>query len=121
KEIGVGDGGLRSAEPVAGRAGLGAGAARPDLQEPDLVHVRDRAAAGADLDQLDRRDADRQAAALDEPLLARRLEAVRRARLAAARSNSRISGPTSCDAAVKISGWRSAMRRTASASWLGFA
>ena len=41
-----------------------------------------RAAAGADLDQLQRRDAHRQAAALDEALLARGLEAVGDRRLA---------------------------------------
>jgi hypothetical protein len=37
EQIGVGDGWLRAAQAVAGRAGLRAGAARPDLQEPDLV------------------------------------------------------------------------------------
>ena len=42
-----------------------------------------RAAAGADLDQLDGGDADRQPAALDEALLPRRLEAVGGERLAA--------------------------------------
>ena len=70
------------AETVGRRTGLGARAPRPDLEEADLVHPGDAAAAGADLDQLDRRDADRQAAALHEALLARRLEAVGRQRLA---------------------------------------
>src|SRR5262249_56307510 len=77
EQVGVGDGRLGSAEPVASRAGLRARAARPDLQETDLVHVRDRAAAGANLDELDGRDANRQAAALGEPLLAGRLQAAR--------------------------------------------
>jgi len=81
-EIGVRDGRLRPAEGVACRARLRARAARPDFQETDLVDVRDGAAAGADLDQLDGRDAHRQAAALDEPFLARGLEAVRGERLA---------------------------------------
>ncbi len=82
KEIRVCHRGLGSAETVGGGTGLGARAPRPDLEEADLVHRGDAAAAGADLDQLDRRDADGQAAALHEALLARRLEAVGRQRLA---------------------------------------
>src|SRR5215510_9993878 len=57
-------------------------AARADLEQPDLVHVRDAPASRADLDQLDGRDADGQPAALDEAPLARRFEAVRGERLA---------------------------------------
>src|SRR5262249_59273003 len=76
EEVGVGDGGLRAAEPVRGGSRVRSGAARADLEQPDLVHVRDAPAPRADLDQLDRRDADGQSAALDEAPLARRLEAV---------------------------------------------
>ncbi len=47
-DIGVGDGGLGAAAAVAGRAGVGARAARPDAQQPPRVDVGDRAAAGAD-------------------------------------------------------------------------
>ena len=82
EEIRVGHGRLRPAEAVGGGTGLGARAPRPDLEEPDLVHGGDAAAARADLDQLDRRDPDGQAAAFHEALLARRLEAVGRQRLA---------------------------------------
>ena len=57
-------------------------APRADLQEPDLVHRRDAAAARADLDQLDGGDADGQPAALDEAPLPRGLEAVGGERLA---------------------------------------
>src|SRR4029450_7408132 len=59
------------------------GAARSHLEEADLVDLRDTAAPRADLDQLDGGDADGEAAALDEAALSRRLEAVRRQRLAA--------------------------------------
>src|ERR671934_1580600 len=59
------------------------GAARTDLEQSDLVDAGDRAAAGADLDELDRRNPDRQPAALHESFLACRLERVRRERLAA--------------------------------------
>src|SRR5206468_4124279 len=83
QQVGIGDGRLRAAEAVADRTGQRAGAPRADLQEADLVELRDRPAAGADLDQLDGGDTHGQAAALDEPLLARRLEAVGGERLAA--------------------------------------
>src|SRR5262249_10698002 len=82
EEVGVGDGGLRAAEPVRCGTRVRSGAARADLEQPDLVHVRDAPAPRTDLDQLDRRDADGQSAALDEAPLARRLEAVRGERLA---------------------------------------
>src|SRR5947208_523211 len=55
---------------------LRAGTQRADLQQADVVEMGNRAAAGADLDQLQGRDAHRQAAALDEAALARDLEAV---------------------------------------------
>src|SRR5690606_35876056 len=63
QQIGVGDGRLVAALPVAGRAGVGAGAIRPDGQQAELVDPGDRAAPGADLDQLDGGRADRETAA----------------------------------------------------------
>ena len=50
---------LRAAPPVAGRPGLGAGAARSDLERAGRVDPGDRAAAGADLDDVDDRHLDR--------------------------------------------------------------
>ena len=44
-----------AAPAVADRAGIGAGAARPDLQRADFVEPGDAAAAGADLDDVDHR------------------------------------------------------------------
>src|SRR4030095_14967682 len=70
-----------ASEAVGGGPRMRARAPRPDLQEPDLVHRRDAAAAGTDLDQLDGGEADRQPAALDEAPLARRLEGIRGERL----------------------------------------
>src|SRR5439155_15509609 len=58
-EIGIGDGGLGAAESVAHRAGLGARASRPNVQRAH-VRARDRAAAGADLLDIDHRDLHRQ-------------------------------------------------------------
>ncbi len=60
-EVGVGDRGLLAAAAVAGRAGLGARALRPDAQRPAAVDPRDRAAAGADRVDVDHRQAHRQA------------------------------------------------------------
>src|SRR5436189_205365 len=54
-EIGIGDGGLGAAESVAHRAGLGTRASRPNVQRAH-VRARDRAAAGADLLDIDHRD-----------------------------------------------------------------
>ena len=61
-QIGVGHGGRRPAIAVTNRPRVGAGAFRPDLDDAHLG-ARDTAAAGADLQQLHRRQADRQAAA----------------------------------------------------------
>ena len=47
-EVGVGHGRLDAAAAVAGRPGVGARRARPDLQHAGVVHPGDRAAAGAD-------------------------------------------------------------------------
>src|SRR5262249_58399221 len=58
-EVGIGDGGLAAAEPVAYRAGLGARAFRPNMQRAHFG-ARDRAAAGADLLDVDHRDLHRQ-------------------------------------------------------------
>src|SRR5262249_39306489 len=63
-EVGVGHRGLPAAEAVAHRPGIGPGAVGPDLQEAERVDARDGAAAGADLDHLDHRNADGQARAL---------------------------------------------------------
>ena len=66
--------GAVAAAAVAGRARIGPGAVRPDGDPLQPVDPRDRAAAGADLDHLDDRDAQRQAAALFEAVDARDLE-----------------------------------------------
>ena len=63
--VGIGDGRLQAAEPVADRAGLRSGTLRADGDHP-LVDTRDAAAAGADLHHLDRRDIDGQATTLLE-------------------------------------------------------
>ena len=54
-EVGVGDGRLRAAAAVAGGPGRGARALRADAQQPAVVDARDRAAAGADRVDVDRR------------------------------------------------------------------
>ena len=58
-QIGVGDGRLGAAEPVAGRPGRRAGALRPDAQAA-VIDARDRAAAGADLEDVHHGDLHRQ-------------------------------------------------------------
>ena len=58
-QIGVGDGRLRAAAAVADRAGIGAGAFRPDLDQAGRVDAGDRAAAGADRVHVDHRHVDR--------------------------------------------------------------
>ena len=58
-EIGVGDGRLVAAVRIAHRAGLGAGAARPDLEVALAADPGDRSAAGADGLDVDHRNADR--------------------------------------------------------------
>ena len=63
-EVGVGDGGLGPALPVARGGGIGASALRADPQHAARVHPRDGAAARPDLDQIDDRGADGIAGAL---------------------------------------------------------
>ncbi len=74
-EIGVGHCWQSAALAVAGRAGIGPGAVRADLEQADLVDAGDRAAAGADFDHVDDRRLDRQAAALLEAMDAGRFHA----------------------------------------------
>ena len=62
-EVGVGDDRIGRALAVAGRAGIGAGALRPDVKAAGRVAPGDRAAAGADLDDVDDRQLHRLAAA----------------------------------------------------------
>ena len=54
-EIGVGDGRIRRRRGHSRRAGIGAGAARADLEPAARVAPSDRAAAGPDLDDVDDR------------------------------------------------------------------
>ena len=58
-DVGVGHGRLVVAAVVADRAGIGAGAARPDLQQPAAIDIGDRAAAGADGVDVEHRRLDR--------------------------------------------------------------
>ena len=81
RQIGVGHRGLRAALAVARWPRLGAGAFRPHGDAAQAVHGGDGAAARADLHHLDHRDAERQAAALEEAMGAGDLEGPRRLRL----------------------------------------
>ena len=82
-DVRVGVGRLRAAAPVARRAGVGARRLRPVAQRAGRVDPGERAAAGADRQHLDGREADR-VAVLDVPLLRRC--ATRRRRRARCRS-----------------------------------
>ena len=66
QQIGIGHGRPGPAAAIAGRPRIGASAVRPDGDPLQTVDPRDRAAAGADLDHLDDRDAQWQPAALLE-------------------------------------------------------
>ena len=57
-EVGIGDRRPRAAASVAGRAGIGAGALRADIEEPAAVDPGDRAAAGGDRGHVERRHVD---------------------------------------------------------------
>ena len=61
QQIGVGDGRLGAAAAVAGRSRHRAGAARPDIEPALVVEPGDRAAADADLEDVDDVAADREA------------------------------------------------------------
>ena len=76
-DVGIGDGRVRAAAVVARRAGFRTGAFRPHGDAPQGVERGDGAAAGADFDHLDDRDAQRDTAALQEAVDARHLEAAR--------------------------------------------
>jgi hypothetical protein len=76
-KVGIGDRRLRATSPIRGRPGLGPRAFRPDLNARQRVDLGNRPAAGADLDHFDHGNADRQSAALHEPILAGDLEAAR--------------------------------------------
>ena len=66
RQVGIRHRRVRPTTAVAGRARIGAGTFRADADAPQAVHLRDGAAAGADLHHLDHRDAQRQAGALAE-------------------------------------------------------
>ena len=51
--VGVGDGGRGATEAVAGGSGVGAGALRSNVQDAARIDARDRAAAGADADDVE--------------------------------------------------------------------
>ena len=87
-EVGIGDGRLGAAPPVAGRAGHGAGAAGPDGQRAARVEAGDRAAAGADGVHVERGQSDRVAG--DDALGGRR-----RARRPGSRHTSVLVPPMS--------------------------
>ena len=74
--------GSRPAAAVARGAGVGARGLRPAGEQPERVDVRQRPAADADLDHVDRRRLDRQARAAREAVGARGLELVRDERAA---------------------------------------
>ncbi len=65
-QVGIRDGRPVAAALIAGGPGLRSGAARADLQQIEAVEMRDAAAPCPDLDQLHRRDIDRQSAARGE-------------------------------------------------------
>ena len=67
-QLGVGDRRRAAALAVARRPRVGARAARPHVQAARVVEPRDRAAARADLDDVDDRDVGRVARALRRPL-----------------------------------------------------
>src|SRR5262249_11501632 len=77
-EVGVGDGRLHAAAPVADGAGLGARALGPDVDAAGLVDARQRAAARAHLVDVDGRDADGEplVVAADEEVVGQARDAV---------------------------------------------
>ena len=79
----VGHGGLRAAAPVAGRAGVGAGALWPDLEDAGRVDPGEAAPAGADRACVDHGQGDRDAVLELLEVRERRLGAGEQARLEA--------------------------------------
>ena len=80
-DICVGDRGLASAAAIAGGPRLRARTFRSDIDAREAVDRRDRSPAGTDLHHFDHGNAQRQAAALEEAILARDLEGARMLRL----------------------------------------
>ena len=76
QQVRVGNRGLFAAEAIAGRPRRRAGGPRPDVQKAEIVDLGDAAATGADLQQLDRQDLQRQAAAALEAVHVANLELV---------------------------------------------
>src|SRR3972149_3273221 len=81
-EVGVGHRRLRTALPIANRSGVSAGTLRSNLEQTEGIDPRDAAAAGADLDHVDPRDAHRQAAPFAKTIYAVDFELVGLERLA---------------------------------------
>ena len=65
-EVCIGDGRVLSAAAIAGGSWIRASAFRADLEKAEIIDMGDTAAAGTDLDQVDRRHCHRQAAAFAE-------------------------------------------------------
>jgi hypothetical protein len=57
-EVGIGHSGMLTTKAVAGRAGIGSGTSRADLQKPEIVNGGYAPASGANLDEIDRRNRD---------------------------------------------------------------
>ena len=131
-DVGVGHRRPLAAPVVAGGAGIRPRARRTHVEPPHLVHPCDGPAAGPDLDHLDGRNADRQAAplevsvgpgylegaghlrlaAVDEADLGRRPPHVERDRVPAAalRGRSRSRGSRHRPAPTRRAGWGSGSR-----------
>ena len=85
-QIGIGDGGFGAALPVTRRAGISARALRADVQQAQIIHMRDRAATGTNLDEVDARYQYRQPRAALETRHPSTFKTVRHQRLAAHRN-----------------------------------
>ena len=81
-DVGVGDCRLGATTSVARGTGLGTRRLRPHLEQAELIDPSEAAAAGADLDEVDRRHRHREARTLLEAVDAGDLERVRELRLA---------------------------------------
>ena len=76
QQVGIGQSRMHATLAVADRARTRAGAARPDAQCATLVDIGQAAAARADLDHVDHRNLDRQAAAFLELVHSRHFQLV---------------------------------------------